>query len=460
MLRVASVLSFFAGLVAVTIWIATALVEHAVERDASRRSLEWAEFAVWHVPRIDDLAQGLPSDPAELAAFEDLAHFGGVFRFKIFSPDGVLRFVSDDPGSVGSSLGTHNEHAVAVLTSGEAMTFVKDGREKPDRPDLYSETYLPVYDGDRLVAIAETYMDQTTKVAAVRTEYAIVGAALAGMILLALLIPSGSLWVMFRRLRRTNAELEEAQVRAQASDKSKSEFISTVSHELRTPLTSIKGALAMLESGKFAELDGSAKRLLEMALKNAEVLHLLVDDLLDFGKLATGGLEIRPCATDIAGLVQDEVDRIDSYDADRQVECRYTGERGPLFAHADPARIAQVVRNLLSNALKFSPVGGKVFVSVRERCGAIRVEVKDFGCGIPPCDQERIFEKFTQIDSSNTRQHSGAGLGLAISKEIVEAHDGRIGVTSAPGRGSAFYIDLPFCEGAAEAGAVELRNVA
>ncbi len=436
-------LAFFALLTFATIRIAAALVDQAVERDASRRSLEWAEFAISQAPQIANLAEGLPMEAEDWQAFEKLANFAGVFRFKIFSPDGVLRFESDDPKAAGENLGKHNYLASTVVRSGQPYTTVEDGREKPNRPDLYSETYLPVFDNGRMVAIAETYMDQTNKTAAVSVEYAFVGAAMVGMIGLALLLPSIGLWVMFRRLRSNNVELKKSQTRAQASDKAKSEFISTVSHELRTPLTSIKGSLDMLNSGKVTELTGPAQRLVAMATKNASILNLLVNDLLDFEKLDTGNLEMNKRPTDLAMLVRDELETIESYGTGQDIKYHFNGDDSALLAHVDPDRIAQVVRNLVSNAAKFSPEGAKVEVSVQEHNGLVRVEVKDAGCGISEEDQDRIFEKFTQVDSSNTRKHNGTGLGLAISKEIVNAHDGEIGVKSSIGKGSVFYFILP-----------------
>ena len=440
---IAVTLGFFILLAFMTYQIAIVMVHHGVERDASRRSLEWAEFAVKQVPEIAALADGQRIEPEHWDAFRDLASFGGVFRFKIFSPDGVLRFESDDPAATGESLGKHNAIAASVVKTGEAYTTVENGRSKPNRPGLYSETYLPVYDSGRLVAIAETYMDQTSKTAAVRVEYAFVAVLMAGMILLALSIPSAGLWLMFRRLKYNNERLRLAQIRAMASDKSKSEFISTVSHELRTPLTSIKGSLEMLKSGKIIELSAPAERLVAMAAKNSNILNLLVNDLLDFERIDTGNLEVSKRPSDIVTIVKDEIETMMSYDTEQEVEYFYTGDDGPIIGNVDPDRIAQVVRNLLSNAVKFSPRNGGVFVSVRAETGAVRVVVADSGCGISPDDCARIFDKFTQVDSSDTRKHRGTGLGLAISKGIIVAHGGDIGVTSVEGVGSEFYFVVP-----------------
>lgn len=442
-LVIAGSFAFCILLTIATFRIASALVDLAVERDASRTSLEWAEFAISQVPQIADVAEGRPIKPEDWEAFDKLANFVGVFRFKIFSPNGVLRFVSDDPDARGENLGKHNHLAATVVSSGEPYTVVADGTAKPDRPDLYSETYLPVLHNGQIIAIAETYLDQTDKAAAVRTEYAFVAVIMISIIGLALSIPSAGLWFLFRRLKLNNAELKLSNIRAEASDKAKSEFISTVSHELRTPLTSIKGSLEILTSGKIIEMKGPAHRLLALAAKNAGILNLLVNDLLDFGKLNTGNLEMKKQPSDLVKLIRDELETIELYGANQDIRYRFDGTDSPQPALVDPDRIAQVVRNLVSNAAKFSPIGGTVEVSVTYGNGTARIEVRDSGCGISKADQLIIFDRFTQVDSSNTRKHNGTGLGLAISKQIVEAHGGEIGVVSVMGNGSLFYVNLP-----------------
>ncbi|TMM54396.1 sensor histidine kinase [Sulfitobacter sabulilitoris] len=441
--KIVPMLAFLIFLGAATVWVMSFLTVRAVEHNAAIRSVEWAEFAVRHAPQIEAVAEGLPLKSEEWKLFEDLISISGVFRFKIFSPEGQLRYISGEGSEATADLDAHNPHAANVVASGRTLTIVEDGRSKQDRPDLYSETYIPVYNGDRLVAIAETYLDQTEKSAAVRAEYTLVAVIMTGMIVFALSAPLAGIWLLFRRLRIQNAELEIERLRATAADKSKSEFLSTVSHELRTPLTSIKGSLDMLKSGRVADMPGAADRLVAMAARNTATLHLLVNDLLDFEKINSGNLEIHKSPTDLVAVVNDEIDTLETYGPDQDIEFVFTCDNDALVADADPIRIGQVVRNLLSNAVKFSPRGGKIVVSVFENNGSVRVTVEDSGCGIQQGDLERIFEKFTQVDSTDSRKHGGTGLGLAISREIVKKHDGDIGVTSVVGEGSIFYFDLP-----------------
>ena len=440
---VAGAVTIFIAFAAIATWSTSTLVERAVERDASRRSIEWTNYAVTHIPRIEELAQGAPVRPQEWKMFDEMTNLGGVFRFKIFSPEGTLQFESDGKGKTGADLGAHNPKAAGVLADGQPFTVVADGSQKANRPELYSETYLPVYRDGRLVAVAETYMDQTDKTAAVKHEYSIVAAISLGMIFLAMLIPSLGIWALIRRLKKQNAELEVERKRALASDKSKSEFLSTVTHELRTPLTSIKGSLHMLESGQIVKLNGTAAELLSMATRNSETLMMLVDDVLDIAQLESGRFDIKKDSTDLVSVVKDTINVFKSYGLDRSVTTIYTGEEGPFHVDIDAGRIAQVVRNFLSNAVKFSPDNGDVEVSTKRVNGAIRVSVKDRGCGIDESESQKIFEKFKQVDSSNTRDYGGTGLGLAISKEIIESHGGEIGFSSILQEGSEFYFDLP-----------------
>ena len=231
---------------------------------------------------------------------------------------------------------------------------------------------------------------------------------------------------------------------AQVANKSKKEFLSTVSHELRTPLTSIKGSLELLKSGGIVELNSAAQRLVAIAVKNANLLHSLVNDILDIEKLESGKLKMEMRSTDIAAVVEDAIDRFKSYGSERGIEFVYSGTQDHIILNLDSMRIIQVVGNLLSNAAKFSPPGGKVYISVSAKNGAVRVNVKDSGCGISEQNRELIFEKFSQVNSSDSRDAGGTGLGLAIAKGFVEKHGGTLGFTSILGEGSNFYFEMPY----------------
>jgi signal transduction histidine kinase/DNA-binding response OmpR family regulator/CHASE3 domain sensor protein len=224
----------------------------------------------------------------------------------------------------------------------------------------------------------------------------------------------------------------------------KSEFVSTVSHELRTPLTSIRASLGLVVGGVAGELSEEVRELLEIAHNNSERLVLLVNDILDIEKIESGRLEFRRERQDARRLLEQAVEANRAYGTQFKVGFALQVEEAEDAAvYADAARIQQVMANLLSNAAKFSPPGGTVEVSLATDVGSVTFCVRDYGRGIPPDFQDRIFQRFAQADSSDVRQKGGTGLGLSISKAIVEHHGGTIGFESAAGGGTCFWFTLP-----------------
>ncbi|WP_193180223.1 ATP-binding protein [Nisaea sediminum] len=226
-------------------------------------------------------------------------------------------------------------------------------------------------------------------------------------------------------------------------DRIKREFISTVSHELKTPLTSITGALGLLQGGLAGDLPEQGRELLEIAYRNSERLGALVSDILDVEKIEAGRMsyDMREC--DISTLIGDCVSSLKTYASRYDVTIETTGLPENPRVTGDPDRLTQVISNLLSNAVKFSRQGQQVEVSADRSDGWIVLRVRDFGEGIPPDLQDKIFTRFFRVDSSDDRHSGGTGLGLSICKPIVQAHGGTISVTSAPGEGSTFEVRLP-----------------
>lgn len=222
----------------------------------------------------------------------------------------------------------------------------------------------------------------------------------------------------------------------------KSEFISVVSHELRTPLTSIRGSVGLVLGAHGAELPESAKRFLEIANSNCERLVRLINDILDIEKIASGnmGFELQPRV--IADVVRNAVQATEGYAQRFNVHFAVDAPSSDIRAVVDEERLLQVLANLLSNAAKFSPAHGTVQVSVAASQDRVRICVSDQGPGIPEDFRDRIFGKFSQADSSSTRRAGGTGLGLHISRQIVERMGGRIGFDSMLGRGATFWVEF------------------
>jgi two-component system, LuxR family, sensor kinase FixL len=227
------------------------------------------------------------------------------------------------------------------------------------------------------------------------------------------------------------------------TDKLKNEFIATVSHELRTPLTSISASLAIIESGSLGPLPDKISNLIKIAKQNSLRLQNLINDLLDMEKLLSNRIELELSKFDAVELIQETISE-NQYIADKyHVKFQIISADNDCSIFADKTRTQQVLTHLLSNAAKFSNIHMTVDISVAKHNDSIKIQVIDHGIGIANELKANIFSSFTQGDSSSTRQKDGSGIGLSISKELVEKMGGKIGFTSNLGQGSCFYVELP-----------------
>lgn len=226
-------------------------------------------------------------------------------------------------------------------------------------------------------------------------------------------------------------------------DRMKNEFVSTVSHELRTPLTSIQGSLGLLANGVTGPLPPAARPLVDIAYKNSQRLIILINDILDSEKIAAGKMKFAFKTLDLLPLVEQAVEANKGYAAQFGVRIALGDIVPGARVEADADRLMQVFTNLISNACKFSPKGDVVRVTVAPFDGGYRVSIVDHGPGIPEEFRSRIFQKFSQADASDIRLKGGTGLGLNISKSIVEKHKGRIGFETGTDKGSTFFVELP-----------------
>ena len=223
----------------------------------------------------------------------------------------------------------------------------------------------------------------------------------------------------------------------------KNEFVSAVSHELRTPLTSISGSLGLIASGVLGSLPDNIHNMLSIAHKNAQRLTLLINDLLDMEKILAGKMLFDRQEQTLMPILLSSLESNKAYaDAFETRLALRTGNED-LQAYIDARRVQQVLANFISNAIKFSPKGGQVDITLSRQGRYARIAVIDQGPGISEEFQTRIFQKFSQADSSDSRQRGGTGLGLAISKARVEKMDGSIGFESEPGKGATFFALFP-----------------
>jgi PAS domain S-box-containing protein len=228
-----------------------------------------------------------------------------------------------------------------------------------------------------------------------------------------------------------------------ALERMKDEFVAVISHELRTPLTSIRGALGLIAGGAVGPLPDKAQRMADIALHSSQRLVRLVNDILDVEKMAAGKLELDLAVVPAAELVDGAIEEMRAMAELAQVSIVSLPIDAVVLADRD--RLAQVLTNLLSNAVKFSPPGGTVLVSAgpSDTNGMVQFTVTDQGAGIPADKLEKVFDRFTQADATDTRAKGGTGLGLPISRGIVDLHGGSIQATSDPGRGTTFAFTLP-----------------
>ncbi|GBE94994.1 response regulator [Nostoc cycadae] len=224
-------------------------------------------------------------------------------------------------------------------------------------------------------------------------------------------------------------------------ERMKDEFVSVVSHELRTPLTSIHGSLGMLTSGLLKADSDQGKRLLQIAIDSSDRLVRLINDILDIERIESGKVKMAREICNLADLIQSAVNVIQPLANKQGITLAISSLSIMLWA--DPDRIVQTLTNLLSNAIKFSMKGETVWLEIQQQEHDVLLTVKDTGRGIPADKLESIFERFQQVDSSDSRNHDGTGLGLAICKSIVQQHGGRIWAESTVGEGSKFHFTLP-----------------
>jgi signal transduction histidine kinase len=243
-------------------------------------------------------------------------------------------------------------------------------------------------------------------------------------------------------LEHVAAEQHKAQRAAAVANQTKAQFLAIMSHELRTPLNAIAGYVQLLEMGIRGPVTDQQRADLERIAKSQQYLTRLVRDVLDFARMEVGNLTV---AVDDVPLA-DALDAADAFMAPQARACGVIYEYRPpsrsVTVRADRERLEQVVLNLLSNAIKFTPVGGRVSLDCTMRRSKVVVRVRDTGRGIPAELQSTIFEPFTQLDGGYTRTVGGAGLGLAISRELSRAMGASLTVESVPGRGSTFTLEL------------------
>jgi signal transduction histidine kinase/DNA-binding response OmpR family regulator len=244
-----------------------------------------------------------------------------------------------------------------------------------------------------------------------------------------------------------NEKLERQNRKANEATRLKSEFLANMSHELRTPLNAVIGFSELMQDGAAGPVTKEQHEFLNDILSSAQHLLRLINDVLDLSKIEAGRMSFHPEVVNIRNLVGEVVSILHPLIEKKKMNFTSIVDDDLSIAYIDPARLKQIIYNYLSNSLKFTPELGSIKIHIKpERLTTLRIEVEDNGIGIKAEDIKRLFTEFEQLDSSVTKRYSGTGLGLALTKRIVEAQGGEVGVTSIPGKGSIFFAILPLTQ--------------
>ncbi len=245
------------------------------------------------------------------------------------------------------------------------------------------------------------------------------------------------------KVKDRTRELESALDQVKHINKTKSEFISAVSHELRTPLTSIKGYAAILIAGKLGNIPAPVKERLEKINAHSDNLVKLINNLLDIARIESGRAEMQMEKCSISSIIENVHDLLAPQMKEKNIQWQAQIPEDMTEMVLDKHQIERVFINLVGNAIKFTPEKGTIGVSVRREADTATLEVSDTGIGIPKEDLNKLFDEFYRVDNEINQNVKGTGLGLSLAKKIVEAHKGRMWVTSELSRGTTFYLTLP-----------------
>jgi signal transduction histidine kinase len=247
-----------------------------------------------------------------------------------------------------------------------------------------------------------------------------------------------------RTLQEKNLELEQQNRRVEEANRLKSEFLANMSHELRTPLNGIIGFSELMHDGRVGPVSDQHKEFLGDILISGRHLLQLINDVLDLSKVEAGKIEFIPEKVNLTATIAEVCENLRSLSAGTRIQIDMFVDPVVDEVTLDPAKLKQILYNYLSNAIKFTPEQGQITVSaLPDGSDHFRIQVEDSGIGIKPEDISRLFVEFQQLDAGASKRYQGTGLGLALTKKIVEAQGGSVGVTSRPCDGSTFFAILP-----------------
>ncbi|HEY9723422.1 MAG TPA: CHASE domain-containing protein, partial [Oscillatoriaceae cyanobacterium] len=356
----------------------------------------------------------------------------------VMQPDQMFQPLLHESHSLGVALALSDHSA----PPGQRALIGASDSVEADRTLLHR--HVPLNLGGRHWMLSFSLVDDRTLASARGLAWLALLAGLVGTGLVALYLKG----ILEGRVRAEQlvAERTHALDQAQALDRLKNNFVNAISHDLRTPLTSIRGYTEFLEDEVGGPLAPAQQEFVGQIARGTERLEHLVDDLLDFARMDAGTFQLKREPANFAALVREVAASFAPMLKESHLDLALRFEAPEaLEVRMDAARIERVLFNLSHNAIKFTPAGGTIVVRTSREDGVLRCEVVDSGIGIAPEQTAKLFQRFSQLEPGSHK--GGTGLGLSIAKAIIEAHEGKIGVTSAPGKGSTFWFTLPLDPG-------------
>ncbi len=444
-LRLFSVLSFLSiGALSVVLGFA---VSWSVTQSMLDRELDTTATFIQSQVREHDLHSLFAGPPGALgyadgkSLIAPLLSIHEVVRIKVYDRKGTILW-ADEPRLIGRNFSDNHELQEAL--QGKIEVELKQTRKTEnlyewDRYSTLAEIYVPIHrdDGGAVIGVVEVYKNPVVLFDHIRK---------ARILIWVICIAGGAafysaVYWLFRRSHLLQRQLEEV-------SRHKSEFVSNMSHELRTPLNAIIGFSEILQTQAIGPLTPKQLRYVGHIRTSGGHLLQLVNDLLDLSKVEAGKLEVHPGRVPVGQAIEAAMTALREQAAKKNLTLGCPSVDESLMVLADPVRFNQILLNLLSNAVKFTPEGGRLAVSARRNDSRmVEISVADTGIGLKPEDQSRIFKEFEQVDTPLGRQQRGAGLGLPVTKRLVELQGGSIEVSSSgEGQGSTFTVRLPLVD--------------